>query len=291
LKNKLIILLLVIIAGVIGFNLCGENDSGLTFQYFAADPEEHYYNGNIAVSVKKIQGHNKKGEVLFRGYVMMVNDPGAVKVALPEGGPGSLQTTSAMAKKAGAVAAVNGGGFFIHSVPGKPLNYPLYYTVKGGKLVSQVDRYNSEILVGFTKRGNLVGGTFANAYAIKKAGIVEGVSFKPQLIKDGKRLHGPGGDAHPRTAIGQKKDGSLLFVVIDGRRPGWSLGVTIYQLQEVMMNLGAYNAFNLDGGGSSTMVFQNKVLNNPSDAFGERSVATCWVVVDKSKKELTVKPK
>lgn len=241
-----------------------------------------YVNNNLRVTLEEIEGQDKTGEVLFRGYAMTVNDPGSVKVMLAKGGPGSLETTSSMAKRAGAVAAINGGGFFIREVPGKPIFHPLYYTVQEGSVVSRVSKYRAEILVGLTKSGTLVGGSYASPAAVSQAGIVEGVSFQPQLIKNGRGLHSPGGSPAPRSAIGQKKDGTLLLVVIDGRRPGWSSGVTIYQLQEELMELGAYNAFNLDGGGSSTMVFNNKVMNKPSDQYGERRVATSLVILDKT---------
>lgn len=280
LRKRFFLFLIVVLTGILSFHLLTTNSTVSTWQYLEETPVSYFSNGNLYVKVDAIQGKDKKEEVVFRGFVMLVSNPRAVKVMLPEGGPGSLQKTSEMAQKAGAVAAVNGGGFFNRPLPGEPLFYPLYYTVQGGRVVTRVDRYNSEILVGLTKNGTLVGGTFANPADIKKAGIVEGVSFRPQLIKNGKRLQKPGGKAHPRTAIGQKKNGSLLFVVIDGRRPGWSMGVTYYELQEIMMALGAYNAFNLDGGGSSTMVFKNRVLNKPSDTAGERPVATSWVIMD-----------
>lgn len=281
-KRKLAVIIIVgILAGFFGFKFfAGEGDAGFTLLYAGNDDTRCFCNGEVTVTVRDIEGKDNNGEVLFRGHVMAVNEPGAVKVALAQGGPGNLQTTSDMAKNAGAVAAVNGGGFFIRPTPGKPLFYPLYYTVRDGRVVSRVDRYSSEILVGLTKKGTLVGGNYASEAGVKKAGIMQGVSFQPQLIKNGKGLHKPGGAAHPRTAIGQKKDGSLIFVVIDGRRPGWSSGATYHQVQEVLLEMGAYNAFNLDGGGSSTMVFQHQVLNKPSDSNGERCVATSLLVMD-----------
>lgn len=275
----LMILLIALGAGLLG-SVFFWQAPGFNLQYAVSNAE--YVNNNLRVTVREIEGHEKTGEVLFRGHVMTVNDPGAVKVMLAQGGLGNLETTSSMAKRVGAVAAINGGGFYIRQVPGKPLYYPLYYTVQGGSVVSQVSKYSSEILVGLTKNGTLVGGSYANPAAVSQAGIVEGVSFQPQLIKNGKGLRKPGGLPAPRTAIGQKKDGTLLLVVIDGRRPGWSSGVTYYQLQEVLLKLGAYNAFNLDGGGSSTMVFNNQVMNKPSDDYGERRVATSLVVLDKT---------
>ncbi len=77
---------------------------------------------------------------------------------------------------------------------------------------------------------------------------------------------------HPRTAIGVRKDGGLVIVAVDGRQPGLSDGMTIDEIASLMAELGCVEALNLDGGGSTTMVIKNKVVNSPSDPTGERSV-------------------
>ncbi len=81
----------------------------------------------------------------------------------------------------------------------------------------------------------------------------------------------------PRTAVGVTKEGKLLLVVIDGRQPGVSIGATLWETARLMLELGAVDALNLDGGGSSTMVVQNKVVNAPSDGR-ERPVGNALVV-------------
>lgn len=83
---------------------------------------------------------------------------------------------------------------------------------------------------------------------------------------------------HPRTAVGQKEDGSLLFVVVDGRQPLLSAGMTLPELATFMKNHGAVNAYNLDGGGSSTMVVKNAIVNSPSDKAGERPLSDAIVI-------------
>ena len=77
---------------------------------------------------------------------------------------------------------------------------------------------------------------------------------------------------HPRTAVGQRADGRIIFVAIDGRQPGYSTGVTNFELAQRMVSLGAVTASALDAGGSTTMAFDGKLLNRPSDG-AERSVA------------------
>jgi flagellar hook assembly protein FlgD len=78
---------------------------------------------------------------------------------------------------------------------------------------------------------------------------------------------------HPRTAVGQRADGRIILVAVDGRQPGYSTGMTNFELAQTMVRLGAVTASALDSGGSTTMAFEGKLLNRPSDPGGERRVA------------------
>ncbi len=78
----------------------------------------------------------------------------------------------------------------------------------------------------------------------------------------------------PRTAVGQLADGRILMVVTDGRRPGYSVGMTNFELAQTLVRLGAVTASALDGGGSSSLAFDGKLLSRPSDRGGERAVST-----------------
>jgi hypothetical protein len=78
---------------------------------------------------------------------------------------------------------------------------------------------------------------------------------------------------HPRTAVGQRADGRIIMLVVDGRRPGYSAGMTNFELAQTMIRLGAVTASALDAGGSSTMAFDGQLLNRPSDTGGERMIA------------------
>jgi hypothetical protein len=82
----------------------------------------------------------------------------------------------------------------------------------------------------------------------------------------------------PRTAIGQRADGRLLLVAVDGEQPGYSVGMTNFELALAMMQLGAVTASALDSGGSTTMAFDGGLLNRPSDRSGERAVAEALLV-------------
>ena len=84
---------------------------------------------------------------------------------------------------------------------------------------------------------------------------------------------------HPRTMAGVRRDGSLLLVTVDGRRPGWSAGVTLQEGARVMRSLGARDALNLDGGGSTAMAVRGRRVNLPSDPGGERPVSDVLLVL------------
>jgi len=86
-------------------------------------------------------------------------------------------------------------------------------------------------------------------------------------------------ERHPRSAIGISRDSTtLMFVVVDGRRP-WSVGMSLVELAQQLLALGAYQAMNLDGGGSSTLWVQGTIVNYPSDATGERPVGNALMII------------
>jgi hypothetical protein len=111
----------------------------------------------------------------------------------------------------------------------------------------------------------------------------------PRLLADGKPVPSEAGaypegfysTRHPRTAAGVRNDGSIVLAVIDGRRPKIGVGLSIDELAALMAELGCVEAINLDGGGSSTMVVGDKVVNSPSDAAGERPVSDALLVYKK----------
>ena len=109
----------------------------------------------------------------------------------------------------------------------------------------------------------------------------------PQLIKNGrieitndaeKILPAFVSDGHPRTAIARLKSAQILLVTVDGRQPGESIGMSLTMLAELLLEFGATEAINLDGGGSTTMVIRNKLVNKPSDSTGERPVSDAILV-------------
>lgn len=113
-------------------------------------------------------------------------------------------------------------------------------------------------------------------------GVVDSIGGTPMLVRGGRVVVGTCGASicgrHPRTAVGVTRNGRVLLVVVDGRRPGWSVGMSLRELAREMKRLGARNAVNLDGGGSSTMVLGRRVVNRPSDG-SERAVSSAVLVL------------
>lgn len=112
-------------------------------------------------------------------------------------------------------------------------------------------------------------------------GINEALGGGPVVVRNGRAVYTSGEDflasqlapRNPRTGIGQRRDGKIVMVVVDGRRPGYSVGLTNFELAQAMVRLGVVTGSALDSGGSSTLAFDGKLLNRPSDRGGERAVA------------------
>ena len=150
-----------------------------------------------------------------------------------------------------------------------------------GKVIANNNNTVGGGLIGFDKDNKLVVGKMTLS-AAKSLGIRDAVTFSPFLIVNGEsaKIRGNGGwGTAPRTVIGQRKDGIVLFLVIDGRRLTMP-GASIKDLIEIMENYGAYNASNLDGGTSSAMTYNHKLVNDPVDASGNhrtRHIATAFI--------------
>ena len=218
--------------------------------------------GNDDYKIIEIEG---KG---YSGYLAVIYDPSRVKTVYTKKLGTSGQYLTTMAKDNDALIAINGGGFDDPNFNSNGAS-PLGITFSGGKLITSKSYSGSGGLIGFTEDDKLVLGkmTVKQAQEMK---IRDAVTFGPFLIVNGKpsSVLGNGGwGTAPRTVIGQRKDGIVLFLVIDGRtvtRPGADMN----DLIEIMQNYGAYNAANLDGGTSSVMVVNGEIINDPIDSTG-----------------------
>lgn len=212
----------------------------------------------------------------FTGYMLVVKDPTRMKVGYTAKLGKEGQLTSEIARANKAVAAINGGGF-----PDGSQNYTGTGAVPTGIIISNGEVVYKEPgsesveydVMAFTGKGELIVGKHKLA-DLEKLKVKEALTFGPTLVAGGKGTikSGDGGwGIAPRTAIGQRADGAILLVVIDGRRVT-SLGATLKDVQNIMLENGAVNAINLDGGSSSTMFYNDEVINNPPNSLGERAV-------------------
>ena len=217
----------------------------------------------------------------YVGFILEIPDPRRIQVATAQNIEEKGDTTSNIAKANGAVAAINAGGFYDPNGTGTG-RLPYGFILRDGDYILGKDVGPDEDVdfVGFSKSGNLIAGNY-NKTQLKEMGAVEGITFGPPLIVDGKKMitEGDGGwGVGPRTAIGQKKDGTVLFLVVDGRQPGYSLGATLRDVQDILYEQGCYIAANLDGGSSSTLFYNGSVVNKPADLLGERMIPTTFIV-------------
>ncbi|GGD74250.1 exopolysaccharide biosynthesis protein [Paenibacillus nasutitermitis] len=259
------------------FNEMGEERDSHTIKLPAAEVAEE----SAADQEKQLVEIEKVSGTGFSGYLMTVSDPTKIRLGVPAKG-GKGEKVSSMVKRTGAIAGVNGGGFADPNWKGngfQPIGLVIsqgkvYYEDLGGKKSTQI--------VGIDGQGKMVAGRYSLA-EIKSMGVKEAVSFQPRIIVNGKGLIKNAKDGWgiaPRTAMGQREDGAIMFLVIDGRQPGHSIGANLYDVQQIMLKHGAVIAANLDGGSSTVLVKDNEIMNKPSSEHGERYLPTAFLVFE-----------
>ncbi len=213
----------------------------------------------------------------YRGYLVVIYD--AARVSLVSSSKSYGQKLTQMSQENNAIVAINASGF---SYAGGHMT-ATGTVIQNGKVTSVGSRNtHGGGLVGFTKNHVLMLTTDSAQTAIKN-GMWDAMTFGPFLIVNGKpaTVKGNGGwGIANRTAIAQRKDGIVLFLVIDGRGANNSEGISIADMITLLQKYKAYNAANLDGGGSSTLVINGKLINNPSGyaVKGERYLPNSWMV-------------
>lgn len=200
----------------------------------------------------------------YSGYLVAIYDPSKVSVVTSKNIGTKGQYLVDMAKENKALVAINGGGFIDENGLGTGAEVS-GIVIRNGKILNRNRYTRAGGLIGFTKDNKLYLGRVKSAEEAIQLGIRDAVEFGPYLIINGEasKIVGNGGyGLHPRTVIGQRKDGVVLFLVIDGRRVG-CMGADMDDLIEIMERYGAYNAANLDGGNSSALIIKNKLINHP----------------------------
>lgn len=259
--------------------------SAITFD----NKEKNSYDSTYEEQVLKRDPDNDVYKVInldinnTKGYLLVVYNPSNVRLATSKYIAGGGEKLDTLVKRAGGIAGINASGFY-RNAETKAIS-PNGTTIENGKIKSITDSYgNSKGLIGFNYDNVLVL-TSEDAETAIKNGMKDAMTFGPFLVVNGAPsfIKGNGGWGYaPRSAIGQRKDGIVLMIVFDGHGNGNGAGVSMADLTELFMSYGAYNAANLDGGGSSTMVAGSKVINNPKgwSYTGLRSIPNAWIVKD-----------
>ncbi len=239
--------------------------------------EEQILKHKKGALYKKIDIEGKN----YNGHLVAIYDPSKISIATSKYLGKRGEDILTVSKDNEAKVIMNAGGFYD---PDWNSNGALPHgtVIQNGKVVSDYDDASmGGGFIGFDKENKLVLGKFSKEEALKK-GLRDAVEFGPFLIINGKSafVKGNGGwGIAPRTAIGQRKDGIALFLVINGRL-ATSLGADMSDLTEIMENYGAVNAANLDGGSSTELVIKNKIINTPvaGGSQGLRDMSTFWMV-------------
>ncbi|KOA18913.1 hypothetical protein CLHOM_26530 [Clostridium homopropionicum DSM 5847] len=219
----------------------------------------------------------------FKAHLLVIKNPKKIHVGYSDKLGKINETTSSIAKRYNAVAAINAGGFLANkdmTSQKEEVGTPGGIIISKGNIVHNSLKDDEKICIaGITKDGVLVVGDYS-LNEMNNLEVSEAVSFGPCLIVNGGKTitSGDGGwGTAPRTAIGQRKDGSILFLVVDGKYIG-RVAVTLRELQDILYQYGAYNAINLDGGSSSTMYYNGEIISNPYKSTGERPIQSIFYV-------------
>jgi len=223
-----------------------------------------------------------KGEG-YSGFMMVIKDPSRVRLGtLPNSYGREGYTVGQYAQAFNAIAAINAGGFYDPDGMGDG-SIPDSLIVNEGK-VYYANYGTAEGFVGIDSNYILHVASTISQKEIEEADIQYGVCFGPVLVSNGvgtdpsKLVAG----LNPRTAIGQRSDGAILLLVIDGRQV-ISIGASYADLVDIMLEYGAVNALNLDGGSSSLMWYDGGYINNCASVIGIRNIPTSFVVLREGK--------
>ncbi len=211
----------------------------------------------------------------YRGKAVIIKDPSRVFLGVSGeyGGENEGITLAEIVNKYGATVGVNASGFADTGGNGNG-GTPVGLVISGGKLLWG-GRNTEYGVIGFDKNNILIIDYMTAGEAID-AGIRDAMSWGPFLVKNGEPIYNKGG-VNPRTAIGQRADGSVLLVVIEGRQIS-SMGATMRDMTNLMLDLGAVNAANLDGGSSSSLYKDGEYVIEGSYVFGTRDIPNGFLV-------------
>ncbi len=246
----------------------------------AADAWGHVDEDGDGIVIDPVRGEG------YNGYMMVVYDPSRVIMGcVPSSFEKQGYTVAEMVEHFDAVAGINAGGFLDPGGMGNGATPDSMVVYEGQIYYAQFGLGQYGCFVGIDSDCKLRVGKFSRA-DVEAAQIRYGVCFGPALVVNGEPAD-PSGFAsglNPRTAIGQRSDGAMLMLVIDGRQ-ATSLGASFQDVVDIMLSYGAMNTCNLDGGSSSLLWFGGDYVNNKAHIVGVRDIPTSFVVLKEGVRE------
>ncbi|MDY0854365.1 phosphodiester glycosidase family protein [Bacillus thuringiensis] len=249
-------------------------------------------NKPLKIEVESIKS-DANSRFHFEGKLVTVSNPFNIKLVTHKGtqGKDKGEKISVMAKRNDALFAVNASGFADETGRGGG-NVATGIVIEDGEIIDTGhDKDTPAIISGLNKFGEMITGNYSPNQLLDKQ-IISAAGFMPQLIVNGEKMitKGDGGwGSGPRSIMAQKKDGSIMFLVIDGRQ-AHSIGATLKECQDILYEKGAINAMAMDGGSSATLYFGGKVRNSPSTlSHQDRFLPNAWVIAPNLKQKVEIK--
>ncbi len=250
-------------------------DAGSTGTAVVTD--NSYTDGDTSITITTVTTGTGDDTLTYYVADVVLSDATTLRSAFADNkfGANITEPTSEMAADHGAVLAVNGDYYGFRDTG---------IVIRNG-IVYRDEPARTGIAFYLDGTARIYDETATSAQELLDAGVWNTLSFGPALVEDGQAVagidrvevdtnvgnHSIQGE-QPRTAVGVIDENHLVFVVVDGRDDGYSRGATLPELAQIMLDLGATTAYNLDGGGSSTMYFNGEVINQPSNR-GERATS------------------
>ncbi len=256
---------------------------GSSSDYYASSATSSQVNQALQVKTLQVDG--------FTAHEIIIAHPSWLQLLPTLGGPDGRGLTLQEAMiKYHAVAGINAGGF---DDPGGDGNggTPIGLVISQGRLLNPASYLaGTNQVMGMTQGGKWFMGDYSTSFMLNHH-VQYAIQFGPELISNGQILvtGTDGWGFAPRTVIGQMKDGSIVFWVNDGRWGSglWDVGASLGQIAQIMQNQGVINAFNLDGGGSTTMMIHRPgqslhLVNHPdtnNPPYGMRFLPNAFFII------------
>jgi len=238
----------------------------------------NYQGEGKSIAIKEVVFGNGTDQVTYFVAEVQLDHVTSLKSAFAENefGTNIIDTTSNIAKENNAIFAINGDyyGFREDGI-----------LIRNGIVYRDIPA-RTGLAIYLDGSMKIYDETQTDAQTLIDAGVWQTLSFGPALIENSKAIeniskieidsnfgnHSIQGN-NPRTGIGIIDENHFVFVVVDGRSKGYSRGVTLSEFSQIFLNLGCTSAYNIDGGGSSTMFFMGKLINNPLGRNKERGTS------------------